>query len=491
MPIPRILHFTWKDARLPPNFARNLVRWRALHPGWDIRFYSDADIRAFVAKVAPPTPLFFDAYPVQIQRTDVFRYFALFDHGGVYADLDIYPRQPIDELVAQSECFLALEPEVHALTGTMVRRALPFVFCNAFMGSVAGHPFLEKVKELLPSSTQGPVLETTGPVMLMSAAMTGERSVRPDLVAPDCWSPHTKYGTRPGTRSEYLSLVREQFTVLGEDRPEMLDHRWAYSWGASGSGIWDRRLRTLVHRLSVGLGWRVEWRAGPSRGRYKVPRKDYHLQGFTTPDPLPRITLVVEGGTEADARRLIAALDYPDGLIDIAASPSARGSETELAAWRNRAGAKAASRSRYLVLAAPGLTHMPADALRLLVSTGREVSVANAVDAQGKADEERTFVHSYTPRVRWWPTLRRPARDGPRLNLLTMSLDDRMSLQIAPLDAFGPGLVVIDNAVFRAGVRFPERPYKGRMGSEGFTMMARDRGFEVCGLPRLKVVLRR
>ena len=42
----------------------------------------------------------YDAYPYDIQRVDAVRYFILHQHGGVYMDMDIGCRRPLDALVA-------------------------------------------------------------------------------------------------------------------------------------------------------------------------------------------------------------------------------------------------------------------------------------------------------------------------------------------------------------------------------------------------------
>ena len=59
---------------------------------------------------------------------------------------------------------------------------------------------------------------------------------------------------------------------------------------------------------------------------------------------------------------------------------------------------------------------------------------------------------------------------------------------VLPLDGVGESLVLINRTVVEAGVRFAEKPYKLHLGAEAFAIMARDRGFEVCGLTDLVVI---
>lgn len=99
--IPRIVHQTWRGpaASLPPAWARARDRCAALHPGWTLKLWSDADARALVARAAPSLLPTYDAYPDAIQRADMMRYVALWAEGGVYLDLDVECRAPMDGLL--------------------------------------------------------------------------------------------------------------------------------------------------------------------------------------------------------------------------------------------------------------------------------------------------------------------------------------------------------------------------------------------------------
>jgi hypothetical protein len=52
------------------------------------------------------------------------------------------------------------------------------------------------------------------------------------------------------------------------------------------------------------------------------------------------------------------------------------------------------------------------------------------------------------------------------------------------LDGVGTAALLVDAKLHReAGLFFPENPYKHRLESEGFGLLARDHGFHACGLP--------
>jgi mannosyltransferase OCH1-like enzyme len=96
MPIPKIIHQTYKIAELPPLFQQCQTQIQRLHPHCEYRFHTDADIDAFI-KTQFPT--YYDAFmrlPRKIMQIDMVRYFWMYEYGGIYADLDYYIIRPFD-----------------------------------------------------------------------------------------------------------------------------------------------------------------------------------------------------------------------------------------------------------------------------------------------------------------------------------------------------------------------------------------------------------
>ena len=50
--ITRILHQSWKSRELPAHFKHWQGSWRANHPGWEYRLWTDQDNRDLVARLA-------------------------------------------------------------------------------------------------------------------------------------------------------------------------------------------------------------------------------------------------------------------------------------------------------------------------------------------------------------------------------------------------------------------------------------------------------
>ena len=100
--IPRIIHQTTRDAAQATGNAAWADAHQSvvdLHPGYEIKHWTDATIRAFLKQHYPWFMRTFDAYPQPIQRVDAFRYFALYHYGGVYVDFDIGANKPFDILL--------------------------------------------------------------------------------------------------------------------------------------------------------------------------------------------------------------------------------------------------------------------------------------------------------------------------------------------------------------------------------------------------------
>jgi len=158
-PIPRLIHQTWKDHRLPDRFRRSADSWRAYHPGWVYRLWTDADIAAFVRGTYPHLWPLFQGYAHGIQRVDAVRYLILYHFGGLYSDLDIL-------------CIHGFEPLCRF--GAVLAPTTPFGFSNDLMMARPGHPlFGELVKGLAGARAvwQRPLVPRHWQVMLSTGSL--------------------------------------------------------------------------------------------------------------------------------------------------------------------------------------------------------------------------------------------------------------------------------------------------------------------------------
>lgn len=134
--LPRIIWQTYRSAALPAEAAAASRTWRVLNPGWEHRFHDDAAAAAFVEREFPSLAAVYHALPLGVMKADLWRYAALYRHGGVYADIDAICRVPIEGWKVDDTCLtLALENEVH--------------FCQWTMAAPPAHPVLAAVLRLI------------------------------------------------------------------------------------------------------------------------------------------------------------------------------------------------------------------------------------------------------------------------------------------------------------------------------------------------------
>ncbi len=126
---------------MPAAYREFAAGWRRLHPGWDYRLWTEADLpplrnRALYDAAGKLCP----GFEGQL-RSDVLRYELLYHYGGVWVDTDFEPRKPLDGLLEGVSCFAAWERQ-----GTVVN--------NAIMGAVPCHPFIARLVDELPASVR-------------------------------------------------------------------------------------------------------------------------------------------------------------------------------------------------------------------------------------------------------------------------------------------------------------------------------------------------
>ena len=182
-----------------------------LNPGWKLVKWTDESSRALIAREYPWFLPTYDAYPSYIQRSDAARYFIVYHHGGVYADLDIECSKPFAPVLASHRAVFSYK------VGTNMSRGL----VNALFASEARHPLWHTVFDLLgndrPSSSHFPWCHVA------------------------CPPHHTSLGHVSGNRSSlgataatHVDVVRS--TGPGLLREALLHLRGAASGGASSGG---------------------------------------------------------------------------------------------------------------------------------------------------------------------------------------------------------------------------------------------------------------
>jgi len=174
--IPRILHRVWVGPDpLPEDFARNGETWRRHHPEWEMRLWTEDELPGDLVR-----PEAYERLRKPTERSDIIRLEILFRFGGVYVDTDFECLRPIDPLIEGVDFFTC--------------DLKPGRVNNAVIGSVRGHPLLERaLRELRPRTEYGYDKHGTGPFFL-------EALVR-DQPGVTIHPPHFFY-PKPGQREE-------------------------------------------------------------------------------------------------------------------------------------------------------------------------------------------------------------------------------------------------------------------------------------------------
>jgi inositol phosphorylceramide mannosyltransferase catalytic subunit len=170
--IPRVFHQIWLGSDpLPRDYAAYQKTWTRRHPGWELRLWTEDDLPGDLERKE-----IYELLRRPAERSDMLRLELLHRHGGVYLDADF-------------ECRRSLEPLLEGVT-FFCAYIDPGRVNNALIGSVAGHPLLERgIRELRPRTTFGPVdKEGTGP-LFFNGLVSGQPGVT--IFAEELFYPRT------------------------------------------------------------------------------------------------------------------------------------------------------------------------------------------------------------------------------------------------------------------------------------------------------------
>lgn len=225
MSIPRIIHQAWKNDDVPSQLAAFQSAWQRLNPGWNYQFWTDETSRMFIAEHYDWFLPVYDNYDVPIKKADVVRYALMYHFGGIYADLDLEPVQPLDwflDNTGNPELIIAQEPLKHC---RMHNRGT--ILSNAFLASVPGHPVWRDVLTFLVERAGCPdPLTATGPFLLTDYYRSSKifRSAV-HLLDPVAVNPFNKFEMWSAFEIGVMDVLRKRVP------PQSLAiHHWMGSW---------------------------------------------------------------------------------------------------------------------------------------------------------------------------------------------------------------------------------------------------------------------
>lgn len=517
--IPKIIHQTWKTNSPPPAFRAFANSWQTLNPGWEYKFWSDRDLLEFVSLTYPELLELFCSYQRGVERSDAGRYLLLHHFGGVYADLDAECVQSLEPLISENRLILSREPD--SLNTHAARcRGMPTVLFNGVIASPKGHPFwphlLRRMADCRHASS---VLDSTGPYLLTGSVLS--YPVPEELLIEDenffnPKSPIYKQPQKPAPSPCYAI------------------HHLAGTWWKTPRPNWRERVRNLLtiryHQARVTLGGRSAPPAQTFRARVSpaalaaplpsgknvailVPVRDasQHLPGFLAAIekldlPKSQIKLVFcEGDSSDDTFARLEQLTAPLKPLyrDIVLLRHHTGSKFEHslrwlpALQRSRRSALAKVRNH---LIQQGLNEtdnwalwidvdvwkFPTDILSQLFATRARIVTPNCVlKPGGRSYDLNNFKSIATHRD--FSLIRDGIFQPPANYPFRLWLSDMRHSDRVPLDAVGGTMLLVDAALHRGGMIFPEEPYDYLIETEGFGRLASHCGITPIGLPRVEI----
>jgi mannosyltransferase OCH1-like enzyme len=181
--IPKVIHMVWLGKKFPEKFHKFRQSWINHHPDWTHILWVDnpenykfgelvkdiADLEnKLLAGQCAGKKIVIDVKHIKLynqryydksvnfgEKSDLFRYEALYKYGGLYVDVDFECLKPFNDLNSQYDFYCGIQPlDVNALALNI-----------ALMGTIAQHPILKDCIETIKDDMYlSKVFVRTGPV---------------------------------------------------------------------------------------------------------------------------------------------------------------------------------------------------------------------------------------------------------------------------------------------------------------------------------------
>lgn len=258
--IPRIIHQTFRSRKLPASARQVMRSWREHNgEGWHMRFYDDPACLEFVRSEFPE---YLEAYlnlPKDVERSDFFRYMVILRLGGVYADIDVECRQPLDTVIRATDTMVVgweaeVASDAAAFRRHFVRKRQVLQW---FFAAAAGHPALREICDHIArhalttfsANANRDTLERTGPGIWTDIVLK-HAMLHPAVKVDDPWKvrilPRVAFGVHPAG-----------IDGLTPDAPEIVVlHHFLGSWKVKGG--WYKR-KPVLQRAREILAPVIPW----------------------------------------------------------------------------------------------------------------------------------------------------------------------------------------------------------------------------------------
>lgn len=236
--IPPIIHYVWVGpGRIPEAQQRYIAQWQAFHPAFSIRRWneSNSDLSSpYIAKAL--------ANRKWANASNLIRYHALYEHGGIYLDTDLQVIRPLDPLLAE-DCFFGFQREAdHA---DLVN--------NAIIGVRPRHWFIKKLIDRLTGTFDG-----TEKASLSAPTLLTQLLLEEGLVPRDTGEIQAVKGIRVFPREYFYPYDWEQHPSEMNITPRTYSiHHWTLSWDVPPERYFMQAVGELPGLFAKAVRWRA------------------------------------------------------------------------------------------------------------------------------------------------------------------------------------------------------------------------------------------
>jgi hypothetical protein len=493
---------------IPPDARDGASRsWIEHNPRWTHRLWTERDLLSLIDSTCPGFLRMYCGFSRAEMRHAAARYFILDQFGGVFADPGVACVAPFDPIMAETRVVLGRDRE-----GGEGGEGGPAPIFTGVMAGPAGHPFWSHVQRRLMGAEGGIAALDNLAGGFLDRAVTGYSDPAGIVVHGPSF-----FAGIAGDAAEGPRLAVRPAPALKRRRP------FQSAWNRM-----RRRFYLARHQLTQGPTMpEAAQRARVDRAAVQrpasagdalvimVPMRDAaeHIEPFLAAIdrldyPKNRIKLAFcEGDSRDGSWERIQAATAPLRPIyrDIVLTQRHIRLEIDRAArsrrelQRSRRSALAKVRNHLIDKAIDetddwalwidiDVWRFQADIVARLRETGHRIVVPNCVVVPGgRSFDLNSFVARHGDDYRYYRAMRDglhlPENDGPE----RLYLSDFQHCESVDLDAVGGTMLLVDAALLRGGLRFPELPYCNLVETEGFGHLARDVGVRPVGLPQLEI----
>lgn len=144
--IPNIIHQIWLGPNpIPDEYKVYMSQWKAQYPDWEYILWDDEKIKTLSLRTGDLIN-FSNCFGF---KSDILRAEILSQFGGVYIDVDYEPIKSIIDIYDSYDFFGTFRalPLLHISASHYYNS--PILVCNSFVGSIPGHPILNKYLDRL------------------------------------------------------------------------------------------------------------------------------------------------------------------------------------------------------------------------------------------------------------------------------------------------------------------------------------------------------